>query len=249
MQADSLPLAPSGKHYGDPRSDSAICLLWGLVKAVTHPVLRVSRPRVLSLSPGRLPPKAVEEYRGRHQESREPHSRLQLVSPSWGQGQNYSHPFTVRMTMHPTVPSSSGELITPLRLPISRESIRGSHRFPSGDQEGPPIRWETPLPAQAEAPRQVCMWAAQSQKAGTRPRFPPRPTRHSPFPSHTRASAPSRLFAATRGHSTGDSAEWPSRILRPAEPPRSSGLAPAQRRGPRCLPARSAPSACPGRCC
>ena len=151
---------------------------------------------------------------------------LQLVSPSWGQGQSYSHPFTVRMTIHPTVPSSSGELITPLPLPISRESSRGSHGFPSGDQEGPPIRWETPLPAQAEAPRQVCRWVPQSQKAGTRPCFPPRPTRPSPFPSHIRVSAPSRLFAAARGHSPGDSAEWPSRILRPAEPPRSSGLAP-----------------------
>lgn len=199
MQADSLPLAPSGKHHGDPRSDSAISLLWGLIKAVTQPVLQVSRPRVLSLSPGRLPPKAVEEYRGRHQDSRGLHSRLQPVSPSRGQGQNYSHPFTVRMTIHPTVPSSSGELITPLPLPISRESSRGSRRFPSGDQEGPPIRWEIPLPTQAEAPRQVCRWVTQSQKAGTRPCFPPRHTRPSPFPSHVRVSAPSRLFAATRG--------------------------------------------------
>ena len=38
--------------------------------SVTHPALQVSRPRVLSLSPGRLPPKAMEDYRGWHQESR-----------------------------------------------------------------------------------------------------------------------------------------------------------------------------------
>ena len=107
--------------------------------SVTHPALQVSRPRVLSLSPGRLPPKAMEDYRGWHQESRGLHSRLQLVSPSQGQGQNYSHPFTVRMKIHPTVPSSSGELITPLPFPISRESSRGSHGFPFRGQEGPPI--------------------------------------------------------------------------------------------------------------
>ena len=54
-------------------------------------------------------------------------------------------------------------------------------------------------------------------EAGTRPCFPPRHTRPSPFPSHTRVSARSRLFGATRGPLHGDSAEWPSRVLRPAD--------------------------------
>ena len=54
-------------------------------------------------------------------------------------------------------------------------------------------------------------------EAGTRPCFPPRHMRPSPFPSHTRVSARSRLFGATRGPLHGDSAEWPSRVLRPAD--------------------------------
>ena len=55
-------------------------------------------------------------------------------------------------------------------------------------------------------------------QAGTQLCFPPRHKRPSPFPSHTRVSARSRLFEATRGPLHGDSAEGPSRVLRPAEP-------------------------------
>ena len=86
----------------------------------------------------------------------------------------------MRMKIHPTVPSSSGDLITPLPFPISRESSRGSHRFPSRGQEGPPTWWETPLSAQAEPPRQVCRWVTRSHRLahssaslqGTRGRAP-----------------------------------------------------------------------------
>lgn len=150
----------------------------------------------------------MEDYRGWHQESRGLHSRLQLVSPSRGQGQNYSHPFTVRMNIHPTVPSSSGELITPLPFPISRESSTGSHRFPSSGQDVPPIRWETPLSAQAEPRRQACRWVTEPE-AGTRPCFAPRHTRPSPFPVTPGSLPAAGSLEPHGGHSTGTALNGP----------------------------------------
>ena len=151
----------------------------------------------------------MEDYRGWHQESRGLHSRLQLVSPSRGQGQNYSHPFTVRMNIHPTVPSSSGELITPLPFPISRESSMGSHRFPSRGQDIPPIQWETPLSAQAESPRQVCRWVTWSQRLAHGPASLQGTRGRAPFPVTPGSLPAAGSLEPHGGHSTGTALNGP----------------------------------------
>lgn len=85
----------------------------------------------------RLLPEAMVECGGQCQKSRGLHSRLQLVSPSQGQGQNYSHPFMVRMNAHPTAPPVLRRNRHTPALPVQQGVQQGSPGCPSGDREGP----------------------------------------------------------------------------------------------------------------
>ena len=113
------------------------------------------------------------------------------------------------MNIHPTVPSSSGELITPLPFPISRESSMGSHRFPSRGQDIPPIQWETPLSAQAESPRQVCRWVTWSQRLAHGPASLQGTRGRAPFPVTPGSLPAAGSLEPHGGHSTGTALNGP----------------------------------------
>lgn len=109
------------------------------------------------------------------------------------------------------------ELITP----CLSQSVGSPARAPTGSHLAE-VRtfthpWETPLSAQAEPRRQACRWVTEPE-AGTRPCFASKAHEAEPLPVTPGSLPPQQPLwsPATGGHSTG-TAQWSSRVLRPAD--------------------------------